>query len=188
MERRRRSAEPLTLERIVEAALVELDASGADGVSLRGVARRLGVHVTSLYNHVPSKPALLDAMVDRALSGITPPDPHAPWQERVRTLAVDFYQALAAHPALIPVLASERGRPTSPGLFAVMEAALTCLSDAGLSPSHQVSAFRGFLAMVMGLVITHTRGAESTLEAAELAWREAGMAGLSTERQALMAL
>jgi len=47
---------------IVQAALDVLDAEGMDGVTVRAVARRLGVQAPALYWHVKNKQELLDEM------------------------------------------------------------------------------------------------------------------------------
>src|SRR5690625_4780058 len=51
-----------TRERIVAAALDVLDDGGADAVTVRAVAQRLGVQAPALYWHVHGKQELLDEM------------------------------------------------------------------------------------------------------------------------------
>ncbi|MBJ7291655.1 TetR/AcrR family transcriptional regulator C-terminal domain-containing protein [Williamsia sp.] len=60
MSRHPTAGKGLDLAKIVSAALDELDAVGLDEISLRGVARRLGVQAPALYWHVSSKRALLE--------------------------------------------------------------------------------------------------------------------------------
>lgn len=55
-------AKGITRERIVAAALGVLGESGADAVTVRAVAQRLGVQAPALYWHVRSKQELLDEM------------------------------------------------------------------------------------------------------------------------------
>ena len=47
-----RTREPLTRDRVVEAALRVMDEEGLDAVSMRRVAREVGVEAMSLYHHV----------------------------------------------------------------------------------------------------------------------------------------
>ena len=56
---------PLTRERITQAALHIMDTEGLEAVSMRRVAREVGVEAMSLYNHVHDKDDLLNG-VDRA--------------------------------------------------------------------------------------------------------------------------
>src|SRR6185369_2652453 len=58
---------PLTRDRITEAALRLMDAEGLDAVSMRRVAREVGVEAMSLYNHVRDKDDLLNAVIERVM-------------------------------------------------------------------------------------------------------------------------
>ena len=53
----------LSRDKVLVAAVTLLDEQGLAGLSLRALARRLGVAPMSLYNHVASKEDLLDAAV-----------------------------------------------------------------------------------------------------------------------------
>lgn len=52
--------------RILEAAQAELLENGADGLSLRAVARRAGYSPASLYEHFDGRDAILQALADEA--------------------------------------------------------------------------------------------------------------------------
>jgi len=52
-----------TRARILEAALELFARQGFDGTSIRQLARRVGLRESSLYNHFPSKQAILKALV-----------------------------------------------------------------------------------------------------------------------------
>lgn len=67
-----RSPLSLDVDDIVDAALALLEERGLDAVSMRNVGARIGVSPVPLYARVGNKDALLDAMVDRALSGMAP--------------------------------------------------------------------------------------------------------------------
>ncbi|GLW11840.1 hypothetical protein Misp01_69680 [Microtetraspora sp. NBRC 13810] len=64
--------EPLSRSRIVNAAVGLIEREGADAVSMRRIAGELRVGVMSLYNHVPSKAALLDGVAEAAGRGRRP--------------------------------------------------------------------------------------------------------------------
>ena len=57
-------APDLSRERIVEAAIAIADDEGTAALSMRTVAKELGVATMSLYRHVPSKDALFTLMAD----------------------------------------------------------------------------------------------------------------------------
>ena len=43
------------------------DRDGFEGVTLRRIAAELGVHVTSLYNHVPTRDAVTHGIIERLI-------------------------------------------------------------------------------------------------------------------------
>lgn len=53
-----------TKEKILETALELFSRRGYDGVSVRDIARAVGIRESSLYNHFESKRAVFDAIVD----------------------------------------------------------------------------------------------------------------------------
>src|SRR5689334_11469949 len=80
-----RDREPLTREKIVEAALVLLEREGLQGLSMRKLAQELGTGAASLYWHVGDKEQLLSLLLDRIVgeSEVVEPDP-ANWQATVK--------------------------------------------------------------------------------------------------------
>jgi len=162
----------MSRERVLETALAVLDAEGLDALSMRALASELGVEAMSLYHYVESKNDLLDGVVDLVLTRIAPPDPARPWDERLEAIAIGLYEALIAHPALVLILATERGRPTDEVVLRGMDAIVAALAESGVSPARQVNAFRGLLAMCFGFVLTHTQGLSMKKAEAEKLWRQ----------------
>jgi AcrR family transcriptional regulator len=120
----------LSRERIVAAALRLVDDQGLDALSTRRLAAELGVSGPSLYNHFPTKDALLDAVVD-AVVGEVRLDMFGrdPWPRALRDWARSYRAALAAHPNLVPVLAHGPGR--RPNALRLADAVFGALVDAG---------------------------------------------------------
>ena len=56
--------ERLTRERIIAAALRVMDTEGLEAVSMRRIAREVGVEAMSLYHHVRDKDDLLDGICE----------------------------------------------------------------------------------------------------------------------------
>lgn len=73
MATREKTTGPLSREAIVAAAMALADADGVAKLSMRAVARTLGVEAMSLYHHIPNKEAILDAMVDEVFAEIHTP-------------------------------------------------------------------------------------------------------------------
>ena len=90
--------EPLTRERIVDAAFRILDAGGLDAVSMRSVAEALGTGPASLYAHVSGKEELLSLLIERLAGEIRLPEPDPErWQEQVKELVREMHSVLLAH-------------------------------------------------------------------------------------------
>ena len=73
---RTRARVGLTRQRIVAAALDEIDAHGLHSLTMQGLARSLGAGTMSLYNHVRSKDDLLGAVSEHLwadIAGLAPP-------------------------------------------------------------------------------------------------------------------
>lgn len=85
---------------IVDTAFEILEQKGFAAVSIRGVAAALGLTPTAMYTYLPSKNALLRAMVEQVLAGLdveAAADASVAWPERVRALAADLRSRLAEH-------------------------------------------------------------------------------------------
>lgn len=139
---------PLSCDRIVVAAVRYVDQDCLDGLSMRRLGAELGVEAMSLYRYFPSKAALLDAVVGRMLSDVVLPgaDAGAGWEDAVQTYARSFRAVCAAHPRLLPLLATMG--PTNPTLQG-MERRMTDLwqaagFDAQTAASVQ-TALQGYL-------------------------------------------
>jgi len=134
----------LTRDDVVDAAVRLLAEVGLEGLTLRRLARDLGVSAPTLYWHVTDKRALLDHVADRLLADqwrAPGPEPDQPWWEWLGERAMAQYRALVAHRDAALVVAGNR--PTEDSMPAV-EVALGTLIEAGLSP---VDAFWTLLAV-----------------------------------------
>ena len=142
----------LSRERIITTAVELIEREGVDGVSMRRIAAQLGSGVMSLYNHVPSKAALLDGVAERVMSGIdftTGPD--ASWEDQVRAQARAFWQMARAYPRCTMVVVS---RPaTSATALRPMEYALATLRRAGFGGEDAVRVVRAFVGYIVGSLV-----------------------------------
>jgi AcrR family transcriptional regulator len=138
-----RPARPaLTREAIVEAAIAVLDEDGADGLSMRRVAERLGAGAASLYWHVPSKAVLVDLVLDRVAGELVlpPPEPER-WQQQLRELGHQMRELLNRHRDLGRLTL---GRvPMGPNLVRFLEWQLALMRGAGVPD--RVAALTGDL-------------------------------------------
>jgi AcrR family transcriptional regulator len=148
---------PLSRERVVTAALRLADRRGLDALSMRRLGAALGVEAMSLYKHVPSKPALLDLLVERVLGEIAPPPPGASWERRLRHVAGELRRVSLGHPHVFPLLATRV--PASPQALAPLETLLGALADAGLGDDDVLRHFWTIVGWATGALLAETAAA-----------------------------
>ena len=137
MSPRRRG--PLNRERVLRAAIALADAAGVDALTMRRLAKELGVEAMSLYNHVVNKEDILDGIVDLVFAEIEPPSIDVDWKTAMRGRAISTREALRRHPWAIGLMEA-RSRPGAANLQ-LHEAALKCLREAGFSLEATVHAY-----------------------------------------------
>src|SRR5213596_3087062 len=89
---------PLSRERVLEAAIRIADEGGIEALTMRKLARELGVEAMSLYNHVANKDDLVDGIVDLVVSEIDLPSTAEDWETAIREYAISAHEALLRHP------------------------------------------------------------------------------------------
>ncbi|MFJ1761319.1 TetR/AcrR family transcriptional regulator [Amycolatopsis sp. NPDC088138] len=150
-DRPARRAAPLTLERIVTEAVAELDAHGAERLTMRRLAQRLDVTSTALYWHVSTKEDLLDLAVDHVLGEVPLPQPGPGPRAALRALLLGWRAAMLAHPWSPGLL----GRPLlGPNVLARTEFVQATLTRAGLSGLELASATHLLTGFVIGTAMT----------------------------------
>jgi AcrR family transcriptional regulator len=91
---------------IAEAALELIDADGLDRLTMRKLAKHLGVEGASLYHHIASRDDLLDevtALINEEVEPVTL-DPDAAWQTNLAEAAREYRRAFARHPEVLGVI------------------------------------------------------------------------------------
>src|SRR3712207_9244941 len=64
---------PLSRDRVLRKAIAIADKRGVGELTMRKLAKELGIEAMSLYNHVANKTDLLDGMIDLVFAEIEPP-------------------------------------------------------------------------------------------------------------------
>ncbi len=119
----------LTRAWITEVALALADARGVESLSMRALAKELGVEAMSLYNHIRNKDDLLDAVVDTVVGRIDRPGTGGDWQNALRGRAHSMRKVFLAHPWAPPLIVGRIN--VGPNMLALNEATLGCLNAAG---------------------------------------------------------
>jgi AcrR family transcriptional regulator len=148
-----RTREPLTRERVIEAALRVMDDEGLEAVTMRRIAREVGVEAMSLYHHVEDKEDLLDGICERVMAGFRFPEATSDWAENCRRGARAWRQLLKEHPNVMSLFAQQRGPVRSIDSMRPMEYALRLLRESGISDRDTAQAFHAFGGYIQGFVM-----------------------------------
>ena len=142
---------PLSRDRVLRTAIELADRDGIESLSMRSLARALGVEAMSLYNHVANKPDLLDAMVEAVVDGIWVPSRGDEWKSAMRRRAISASEVLARHPWAIGLI--DASPDPSLDRLRYTEAILACLRASGFSVAMAVHAFFTLDSYIYGFVI-----------------------------------
>jgi TetR/AcrR family tetracycline transcriptional repressor len=122
----------VSAESILDAAAQLIERDGVEAFTMRSLADRLGVAVTSIYWHVGGKDALFDRLVERLLGELAnlPADGSTP-VERIASLARNQRRVLLERQHLLAI-AHERDR--TPMLFLPIQQTLAAqLAELGVT-------------------------------------------------------
>jgi AcrR family transcriptional regulator len=164
----------LNRDRVLSAAVQLADDEGLEGLSMRKLAKRLGVEAMSLYNHIPGgKERLLDGMVDLVFDEIDVPSADGHWRDELRNRAMSTRAALRRHPWAVGLMEA-RAEPGEASRR-LHEAALACLRNAGFSVEAAVHAYSVQDAYIYGYALQErTLGLDTREEWREVARRQLG--------------
>lgn len=157
---------PLSRERVIRGALEVADAGGIGSLTIRSLARELGVKPMSVYHHVANKEQILDGIVDLVFSEIELPSPGDDWRLQMRRRAISARAVLKRHPWAIGLLQSR----TIPGPAALRhhDAVIGTLRTAGFSVEMTAHAYALLDSYMYGFAIQEAalpfKGLESVTE------------------------
>ena len=126
------------------------DAGGFESLSMRNVAKELGVEAMSLYNHVASKDDLIDGMVDVVFSEIEF-RAEGDWKAAMRQRAASVREALSRHRWANGLMES-RMNP-GPANLRHHDATMGCLREAGFEFRDAVHASSVLDAYIYGFAL-----------------------------------
>lgn len=106
MGRGRGEAAGLSTTVLRRAVLQVADEQGLDAVTVRNVARHLGVEAMSIYHWFPNKDALLAAAWDEVVCRLDPGslEQHGPWPDYAQGFATMLRAELSRHPNALPIM------------------------------------------------------------------------------------
>lgn len=169
MERSAETRERLTRPRIYGAALTVIDRQGIGSLSMRSLAKELGVKAGSLYYHFDGKAELLDGLADSlyARLGASVAEDKS-WTENLRAVFLGLQKLVDEHPKVAPLLL--RRLVGSPAAVQQAGALLRTVSDVELDPETSAMLVRNLVALLLGHSLM-------------LTWQDDGLADASAEAE-----
>lgn len=162
---RKRAAQPLSRERILQAALELVDDAGLGAFSTRKLGERLGCEAMSIYHHFKSKQHLLDALVEHAIGTVEVPEPGPGLEQRLRQSLYSYRAMARRFPALFPLVALHR--LNMPAGVRFIESILRLIRAAAPDDETAARQFRALGYYLIGAGLEETAGYARGPSAAE---------------------
>jgi len=160
--------EPLTRERVLQAAIRLADQGGIESLSMRKLGQELGVEAMALYYHFANKDKVLDGIVDIVFSEIDLPDSGGDWKSAMRRRAISLRDALARHRWAIGMMES-RANP-GPASLRHHDAMIGSLRAGGFDMAMAAHGYALLDSYVYGFALTKMNlPFDATHEVAEMA-------------------
>ena len=147
----------ITRELVLSTALEIIDRDGADGFSIRRLARALDRDPMIIYRHAPNKAAVLDGVAEIVLAQLKVDSADPDWAGQLRAVARDYRALALAHPHVVPLLVT---RPLAtplalrpPGTLRPLEGVLTLLTRIGFSGADALHIYRALFGFLHGHVL-----------------------------------
>jgi AcrR family transcriptional regulator len=141
----------LSRERVLRAAVALADEGGIQALSMRRLARELGVEAMSLYNHVANKDDILEGMLDIITGEIEVPAEGTDWKEALRRSAISAYETFVRHQWACSLMhATPR---ISDARMLWMEGVLRTLREAGFSADLTHHAYHALDSHITGFTL-----------------------------------
>ncbi|WP_327029210.1 TetR/AcrR family transcriptional regulator C-terminal domain-containing protein [Micromonospora sp. NBC_01740] len=156
---------PLSRAKIAATAIGLADAHGLDGLSVRKIAKELGVGPMRLYDYVSNRSELLDLMVDAVYAQIAEAGQHSEWRATLLAVVHRTRDAALEHEWFADLLGA---RPhLGPHALAVGESTAAALSQApgvrGIDDLQRaMGALNAFIIGALRSEVTERRTARST--------------------------
>lgn len=136
---------------VLDAALALIDDVGVDGLSVRGLAHRLGRSPMTLYFHFKSRHELLDLAREHLTLRLVRPLGHSTWQQELEATCRHIRHQLLHHPHWVPLLT--RVAVPRPALD-VYEHLLGLMLEDGFSREGALFALSSIMSHALGSVLT----------------------------------
>ncbi|ONM48381.1 TetR/AcrR family transcriptional regulator [Nocardia donostiensis] len=140
----------LSNDQLVAATLAVIDRDGLSALTMRAVAKELGMATMGLYRYVSDRQALEVLVVDHVFHSVDLTLPDVDWTDRIRLLLGRVRVAVAKHPAVVPLVL--RHRQACTGSLRLIETMLSVLTDGGYGGVDRVIAQRTLIDYLLGFL------------------------------------
>jgi AcrR family transcriptional regulator len=143
---------PITLDRIIAAALELIDREGLGALSMRNLADELGTGTTTLYRHIAGKDEVLVLVADAVLGeSQLPAVAGNGWREVLEQLARSLRTVLASHPNVAALFAT--AVPVGPNSLLARELTLSVLRECGFDATFAADVYTALAHQVLASVL-----------------------------------
>ncbi|MEU7855027.1 TetR/AcrR family transcriptional regulator C-terminal domain-containing protein [Nonomuraea sp. NPDC049141] len=148
---RREARAPLSRGEVVDAALRYVDEHGLEALTMRALAKEMGVYPTALYWHTGTKAQLVAAVSARVLEEIVlPSEQGTAWDDWLMAMARLCREAMHRHPNLAPIIGSQLVVTTTAVPF--VERVVGVLERAGFAGEELVHVYNAVIGFVLGWI------------------------------------
>lgn len=150
---------------VLAKAMEILDNYGIADLSMRRLARELGVSPGALYWHFANKQELLGAVADEVLARVAVNSEGSPWQDRVRAVSARLRDALLSRTDGAELVAASFAAGQSTAINGIVTELANATGQAGVPGSQAGLSARTVVHYVLGFVMD---------EQSRLQWDAAG--------------
>lgn len=150
---------------LVDAATAILDNFGIADLTMRRLARELGVSPGALYWHFANKQQLLGAVADRILQPVLGADPTGPWRDQVSGECHRLRDALLSHTDGAELVSASFAAGQSAAMTQIVDRLSAAAAESGVMGLHSALAARTVVYYVLGFTVD---------EQSRLQWDAAG--------------
>lgn len=155
---------------VVAAATTLLDSFGIADLTMRRLARELGITPGALYWHFANKQQLLGAVADQVLAAAAADPGPGSWRRRIETLCARLRDALLSHTDGAELVSASFAAGQSQAAADILARLAAAATDAGVHPDRAGLAAHTVVYYVLGFTAD---------EQARLQWDAAGASDIA---------
>ncbi len=145
----------LSKDKIIEAAFELLEeVPEIDKLSMRKVAKKLGVQAPAIYWHVENKQALLQSMAEEIENHFVPPKPQKNWKEAIYAYMENYYELYQQYPCALEI--EILTIPSYPSRLKNLDGMLGILKEAGFSIELSYMTVTSMQHLLFGMLLDST--------------------------------